>query len=651
MKVLTKSRFKLGLECPNKLYYTDKKEYSNSKSADPFLEALAHGGFQVEALSKLHYPDGILVEGNGGDYQGLWEQTRQLLKQENVVIFEAAFLIDGLFVRTDILVKKGDKIELIEVKAKSFDPLKEDIFVGKRGGLNKDWKPYLMDIAFQKNVMQLCYPNWNIKSFIMMADKSKKASINGLNELFRVVKEDGKKPKTICKVSSLSEIGNSVLGRKNVTHIVADIEANSEKTNKGMHFQDSIKQFKEIYQKGDYPNHSTSYKPCRDCEFKEEGDGFKSGFKECFKKQHFWSEKEFNKPNIFNIWNFRKGTRIFEDGIVFKEDLNEEIIGLKEDPFRLTDSHRQWMQVQKELTNDDSIYVDKSGLKEEMDSWDFPLHFIDFETSTMAIPFNEGLKPYEQIAFQFSHHIYHEDGKIEHATEYINNVVGEFPNFKFLRALKKALENDNGTIFKYSTHENTILNAIFYQLIESEEPDKEELIGFLQDISQSKGKGAVKWKGNRNMVDLCDVEKRYYYNPFTNGSNSLKFVLPASLNSSKFLQEKYSKPLGQINVTSKNFDNDHIWLEIDDQGVKNPYKMLPPVFSEWSAEEMDAMVISDIEELNNGGAALTAYGKMQYTDMSQNEIDALTKSLLKYCELDTLAMVMVFEHFKELIES
>ena len=79
--------------------------------------------------------------------------------------------------------------------------------------------------------------------------------------------------------------------------------------------------------------------------------------------------------------------------------------------------------------------------------------------------------------------------------------------------------------------------------------------------------------------------------------------------------------------------------------------MLPPVFSEWSAEEMDAMVISDIEELNNGGAALTAYGKMQYTDMSQNEIDALTKSLLKYCELDTLAMVMVFEHFKELIES
>lgn len=44
MRVLTKSRFKLGLECPNKLYYTSKKEYANKKQEDPFLLALAEGG-------------------------------------------------------------------------------------------------------------------------------------------------------------------------------------------------------------------------------------------------------------------------------------------------------------------------------------------------------------------------------------------------------------------------------------------------------------------------------------------------------------------------------------------------------------------------------------------------------------------------------
>jgi len=186
MKVLTKSRFKLGLECPNKLYYTKKKEYADTKVSDTFLEALAEGGFQVEELARMHYPYGILIEGNDWDYQLLWEQTQELLKQENVIIYEAAFLIDGLFIRTDVLVKQGNNIELIEVKAKSFTPDDENLFIGKRGGMVSGWKSYLFDIAFQKYVIQLCFPQWKIQSYIMMADKSKKASINGLNQLFRI---------------------------------------------------------------------------------------------------------------------------------------------------------------------------------------------------------------------------------------------------------------------------------------------------------------------------------------------------------------------------------------------------------------------------------------------------------------------------------
>ena len=61
MRVLTKSRFKLGLECPNKLFYTSKREYINKKSGDPFMKALSKGGFQVEELAKMHYPDGVFI--------------------------------------------------------------------------------------------------------------------------------------------------------------------------------------------------------------------------------------------------------------------------------------------------------------------------------------------------------------------------------------------------------------------------------------------------------------------------------------------------------------------------------------------------------------------------------------------------------------
>tara|TARA_R110002049_G_scaffold172683_1_gene339469 strand:- start:5979 stop:6671 length:693 start_codon:yes stop_codon:yes gene_type:complete len=230
-----------------------------------------------------------------------------------------------------------------------------------------------------------------------------------------------------------------------------------------------------LYKSKTYANWPTSFSACKNCEFKlreNDDEKLKSGFKECFNRQHDWSEKEFNQPNIFDIYDFRKGNKLFQEGIIFKKDLTKDNIGLKTEAEKLTTTHRQWLQIEKEINNDDSIYVDKDGLISEMDNFVFPLHFIDFETSMSALPFNKGLKPYEQVAFQFSHHIYHQNGKIEHANQYINNTVGEFPNFKFIRALKDALSNYEGTIFRYSHHENTILNAIYFQLNDSNEPDK-----------------------------------------------------------------------------------------------------------------------------------------------------------------------------------
>lgn len=82
--------------------------------------------------------------------------------------------------------------------------------------------------------------------------------------------------------------------------------------------------------------------------------------------------------------------------------------------------------------------------------------------------------------------------------------------------------------------------------------------------------------------------------------------------------------------------------------TKSRYKLLPPVFENWSNDELDKL-LSDVEDLNNGGAALTAYGFLQYTDMTQQECYKITEALLRYCELDTLAMVMLWEHFGEVV--
>ena len=649
MKVLSKSRFKLGLECPNKLFFTSDKNYNNKKNDDSFLQALAKGGFQVEELARLHYPNGIFINTENYEYEKAFQLTQEALLLENVVIYEAAFLVDNFFIRTDILVKKGNQIRLIEVKAKSFNPNEENIFVGSRGGLVSSWKPYLFDLAFQKYIASLTYPSFHLEAYFMMADKTKEASIDGLNQLFRVPANGNPRTDIIKKVSTIEEIGESVLSEINVDDIVNAIINDQYKYYDNLGFQEALKLFKESYLESQYINWETKFSTCKKCEFKasieEKQEGKLSGFEYCFKKQHNWSDANFLKPNAMEVWNFR-GKDLMESNRLFIEDLTEDDFKIEVLADKISSGERQWIQVEKSRDNDNSIYVEKNGLKIEMGKWKFPLHFIDFETSTVALPFTAERRPYEQVAFQYSHHIYYEDGTIEHKSEFISNTAGEFPNFIFSRALKKSLENDNGTIFRFATHENSILNAIMVQLNASNEDDKVELITFLKTITNSTKDSVEKWEGERDMVDLNKIVKEYYYNPHTKGSNSIKAVLPASLNSSAYLKQKYSQPIGAINLTSRNFSDNHIWLKIDKDEVVNPYKMLPPVFDGWTELELQEN-LSEIDGIADGGAALTAYAKLQYQDMTERERTEITQGLLKYCELDTLAMVMIYEHFKE----
>lgn len=658
MKVLSKSRFKLGLECPNKLYYTSKKEYANTKQADSFLQALAEGGFQVEELARLHYPKGKLLEGRDGDYQFLHDQTEQWLASTgsasdvptvndgilSTTIYEAAFLHENLFVRCDILQKIGDEIHVIEVKAKSFDPTDEYSFVGKKGGISSGWKPYLFDLAFQVHVVRLCYPQYKVKGFLMMADKTKRASIDGLNQLFRITSKAGNRTGIIKKVESIEETGNEILTTVDVHTILNQIIDGQYKYYDNLNFLEAIELLRDSYLENQYPNWPLSFSTCKNCEFhiahsESKETGLKSGKAECFKKQKGYSPTELEQPNVFDVWNFRSGTKYFENDQFFLKDISEEEFAPAVEPDRLTSQERQWIQIEKAVNQDSNSHVEKDGLKAEMDSWRYPLHFIDFETSAAALPFTKDSRPYEQVAFQFSHHILYENGKVEHANEFLLDAPGVFPNFKFIRALKRALEKDEGTIFKYSNHENTILLKIREQLLGSTESDKDSLISFIESITHSGNDHTYNWQGDRDMVDLCDVIKKYYYNPLMGGSNSLKALLPAILESNKTIQEKYAKTIGELGITSKNFSSDHVWIKKNDGHVLSPYKQLPPLFE--GAEMTDTL--SELESLADGGAALTAYAKLQYTDMSDEERLLIRQGLLRYCELDTLAMVLVWE--------
>lgn len=658
MRYLNKSLYKTGLECPNKLFYTKNKQYANTKKDDPFLEALASGGFQVEELAKLHYPDGVLIEDKksdkGYDYNDKVAQTNQLLMQDNVVIFEAAFIYDNLFIRVDILEKRGNHINLIEVKAKSFDSTNKDYeFIGKRGGLVGDWKFYLFDVTFQKYVIEKSYPKFKVIPYLMLADKSKTTLIDGLNQLFRVTKKTDNRTGVECRINRLDKVKEqSVLTKVNVSNPIQGIEQGKYRILEAFDFETSIKELSKAYQKDKYFNYPLQYSTCKHCEFKtnKETQHLKSGFKECFNKQLGWTEKEFNEPNAFEIWDFRSWKNLVESQRLLLKDLDETDFGdEKPKAGMISRVERQLIQREKSINGDESPYVLKDELRQEMSNWKYPLNFIDFETSTSPLPFFSGQQPYEQVAFQFSHHIYYEDGRVEHAGQYINTTAGDYPNIAFLRALKESLDKNKGSIFMYSNHENTIINHLVEEVYKSNLPDRADLFVFGQQISKGKNDTPlIPWTGYRSMIDLCKVIKDYYYNPHTKGSNSIKQVLPAIFESSKYIREKYSKSIGEINLNSLNFESDKIWLKMIDGKVEDPYKSLPKVFTEWND---DFEILSEIDDINNGGAALTAYGKLQYTDMTDQERLNIKDALLRYCELDTLAMVMIFEHLKEIIEN
>jgi hypothetical protein len=648
MKYLTKSKFKLATECPTKLFYTGKKdEYTNASLDNPFLEALAEGGYQVGELAKCYYPEGHNIDTL--DYDDALEQTNKLLEQDNVIIFEAAVKYNNLFIRVDILEKRGKFMKLIEVKAKSID-LGSSSFLSKNGDkILASWKPYLFDVAFQRYVTRSAFPASTVTTYLYLVNKAAKAPTDGLNQKFQII-ENKENRKGIKVSSSLNEEDLSVellckIPVDQYCDLIFETEAGADE--RGVSFKARINTYSKALEA------DTKIKPiltkiCRDCEFKatqEQLDkGSKSGFRECWKQQLGWNDKDFNEPNVLDIWNFRKKDEFIQDGRIKFSQIHESDISPEESHTK----ERQWIQVEKVKNSDDSIWLDKDGLKAEMDSWIFPLHFIDFETTAMAIPFNKNRHPYEGVAFQFSHHVVYKDGKVEHKGEYINTEKGVFPNYEFVRQLKVNLDKDDGTIFKYSPHENTYLNMIYRQL-QSESThveDKDELCDFIKTITNSTGDSIERWIGERNMVDMLEVVKDYYYNPLTNGSNSIKYVLPATLNSSNYLKEKYLKPIyGTNEISSKNFEN-WTWVEFENGLVKDPYKLLPLMFQD--AEKCDNL-LSGGAELRDGGAAMTAYARMQFEEMSFYEYNELKSSLLKYCELDTMAMVMIYEAWREMV--
>lgn len=183
------------------------------------------------------------------------------------------------------------------------------------------------------------------------------------------------------------------------------------------------------------------------------------------------------------------------------EDLG--ITNLVDIPDAVTLSDKQTLQVQA-IRNGQKT-VDRTKIKEFLNTLQFPLYFLDYETLSSALPAFDGLNPYQQVPCQYSLHVLEVPGGDLKHFEYLHR-TNTNPAVEIARSLK---ENVGG--------QGTIL--VWYEKFEK---------GCNEDLA----KLAPKYKEffeqvNERMVDLMlPFSNGWYTDPGFSGSASIKKVLP-----------------------------------------------------------------------------------------------------------------------------
>ncbi|GAB4176573.1 MAG: hypothetical protein Kow0020_12490 [Wenzhouxiangellaceae bacterium] len=655
MRWLTKSYFRLGMECPSKLCYVDRENYLNQKINDEFLEALAEGGLQVGKLAQVCCAPGEEVKET--DHEEALKQTAKLLRKDEITIFEAALAFEGMFVRVDILRKNANRIELIEVKAKSWSP-GEDRFLTAHNPprVISKWRPYIYELAFQTHVAEGALPGLDIVPSLLLVNKLFISQEDGLYQKFRVVDHEGDKRVEITDdwdVTSAREILVNVDVKNEVEFARSGTVPDGPL--QGRSFTDAVKELHAQMGQGSMRNRNLEFAPCRECEFRtteaQRKQGYRDGRWECWRTAFGWDETDCTEPNVFDLSGRLTNpsrSELIRAGSVKLRDLDPDLFHAAIDgtPDNLSNPRlRQRLQIEAARNGICQPVFLAERFREISDKWEWPLHFIDFETCTPPLPLYKSMRPYETVAFQFSHHVLHKNGRLEHHGEWLNPDPGEYPHIMFLEKLRESL-GESGTVFRWAAHENTVLNHIGEQLTRNETmtPHIRELIDWIAERTQRREGGQVVC-GERNMVDQRKLALELTFDPSINGLTGIKKVLLSTIRNSRFLQERYGRPCyGTEECPSRNFQSFQ-WVRRVDNEIQDPYELLPPITLGPGGPDI-SRVDEDFcfsEQLKNGGAAMSAYLELAVPTTDDHRRSELRKALLKYCELDTLAMAMIMQ--------
>ena len=299
-------------------------------------------------------------------------------------------------------------------------------------------------------------------------------------------------------------------------------------------------------------------------EYVEEKEKIEEISENCFKPYPCpffkYCTKHLPEKNIFDIprMQTRQKLKLYNKGVysyeeLLKEDINENTKKI----------------IEYELYNKED-YIDKSEIKNFLNTLKEPLYFLDFETYQMPIPLYDYVSPYEQIPFQYSLHYIKKELKHK---EFLAE-SGIDPRRSLAEQLVKDIPKDVTTLAYNMTFEKGVIKKLSNLY-----PDLKD---HLMNI-------------HNNIKDLMiPFQKGHYYKKEMHGSYSIKYVLPA--------------------------------LFPDDPSLN--YK--------------------NLDLIHNGGEAMASFQEL--INKPIEEQNYIRERLLRYCELDTYAMVKIYEKLLEVVK-
>ena len=221
---------------------------------------------------------------------------------------------------------------------------------------------------------------------------------------------------------------------------------------------------------------------------------------------HCW--KDMPKASIHTIprLGWKKKKDMMERGVLLAADAD----------VKLTEPQQRYV----DIVRSGKPVIDTDGIRAQLDKLEFPLHFLDFETMSPAIPRIDGMRPYQHFPFQFSCHILRtENGEVEHH-KYLHRSKDTDPLPPLLSHLADCVGRTGSIVVWHGAAEKGFLKELASYATKEQKELLDGMAGRLWDLE-------LVFAGKKDDAKKKDGFPPLYRHHDFLGRTSLKAVLPA----------------------------------------------------------------------------------------------------------------------------